>query len=235
MAKKSKKERLEAQRRRRRRKRRAPWEALTDKGWERALREKFNTSSAAGRYFSGWLDDNADALDLDWARAALQLLHCCDADDGALAIYDRRLAAAPPCALIEFEVGQFASDVEGDLLRAKRHLRTAEALAPQLAVIHYALGQLYHRLGAAERAVSAFRRAAERAGEDEPEIAARASFNVGASLANAGRAEEAIPLFERALERMPGYPEALQALMQLSHPNALAELRRRFKALMESP
>jgi len=72
-------------------------------------------------------------------------------------------------------------------------------------------------------------------GVDESEIAARASFNVGASLVNAGRAEEAIPLFERALERMPGYPEALQALMQLSHPNALAELRRRFKALMESP
>jgi len=238
VARKSKKERLAAQRQRRRKKRRqrrAPWEALTDEGWERTLREKLDAPAALERYFSGWLDDHVEALDLDWARATLHLLHCCDDDDGALAIYDQRLADAPRCALVEYEVGQFASDVEGDLLRAKRHLLAAVALAPQLAAIHYALGQLYHRLGAAERAVSAFHRAAALAGDDEAEIAARASFNVGASLANAGRAEEAIPLFEHALERMPDYPEALQALTQLSRPGALAELRRRFKALMEGP
>jgi len=75
----------------------------------------------------------------------------------------------------------------------------------------------------------------ECAGEDEPEVAARAGFNVGASLANAGRNEDAILCFERALERMPDYPEALHALTALSLPGALERLQRQFKALMEQP
>lgn len=236
--KKSKKERLKAQRRRRRRKqrqRRAPWEALTDEGWEGALRAELDKPASLGHYFSGWLDGHAAALDLDWARAALRLVYAEDEEDGALTLYDRHLADAPPCALIEYEIGHLAWEVEGDLLRSKRHLLAAEALAPQLACIHYDLGQLYHRLGAATRSVGAFRKVVELAGDDEAEITARASFNVGAFLVNAGGRGEALPWMERALERMPDYPEAQMALVQLSPKGAIDWLLERSKALAEKP
>jgi len=129
-------------------------------------------------------------------------------------IYEEALCTYPPCAWVEATMGDVCLLILGRLHRARRHYQAAVALEPELANAHYELGLVYHALGLFERAAGEFKTAAQLAGgrEDEREVAARASFNLGSYQWNLGECAISKQLIRKALEYMPDYPEAQASL-----------------------
>jgi tetratricopeptide (TPR) repeat protein len=139
----------------------------------------------------------------------------CD-EERSVELYDRGLSRYPPWALVEYEVGYARFRGLGQLNETKRHYKKAAELSPDVAIIHYELGQLYHVLGLTDLSEEEFKAAAEHAThEEENEIGARALFNVGASLINKGENKDGERFARKAVERMPDYPEAQAALRDL--------------------
>ena len=200
---------------------------LTPDNWRARLVASYDYSPTLATHMERWLADHRGEVGLDWAQDVTRLQHYNDhLKPGGGGLYDKHLSDAPSSAGVEWDAGMYHFNVSGDLLAAKRHLGAAATLAPEVLTVHYHLGLIYHLLGAAERAEQSYRAAIAATTLGEEEFAARASYNVAAALLNTGRREEALTHLRRALELMPDYPQAQQALELLTNDSTLGVTRR---------
>ncbi len=94
-----------------------------------------------------------------------------------------------------------------DAAAAAAFFEAAIALRPDIADLHYNLGNALTRLGRTEEAVAAYRRAATYRPDLLP-----IHNNLGIALQSLGRCEEAVDAFQRALTLAPGGPELYRNL-----------------------
>ncbi|MFQ6057665.1 MAG: tetratricopeptide repeat protein [Anaerolineae bacterium] len=192
-------------------------EGITAENWQEKAKETIVEPRALAENFAAYVDANADKLGPKWAALLMTFQDYLWEDaERVVALYEQGLAAYPPCHFVEANMGDVYFQYFGQINRAKRHYKAAAALGPDLALAHYSLGQVYHLLGIFDRAEAEFELAAQCAGEDENEVAARSLYNVGAFHINRGAYEEGERYIRRALALLPDYPQAQEALRQLT-------------------
>jgi len=192
-------------------------EGITAENWREKVKKAITEPRAMAENFAAYVDANADELGPEWAALLMAFQDVLWEDaERVVALYEQGLAAYPPCHFVEANMGDVYLQYFGQINRAKRHYKAAAALGPNLALTHYDLGQVYHLLGLFDRAEAEFELAARCAGEDENEVAARSLYNVGVFHINRGEHLEGERYIRRALALMPDYPQAQEALRQLT-------------------
>jgi arylsulfatase A-like enzyme/tetratricopeptide (TPR) repeat protein len=120
----------------------------------------------------------------------------------ALATFSRARAADPTSAMVLVNTAT-VHIMSGDLQAARQTLDAALGLDPRVAKAHNELGVIAARGGRWDEAIEHWRRAAELDPSDYQTL-----FNLGATLRDRGRAEEARPYLEAYLQAAPPALEA---------------------------
>lgn len=189
---------------------------ITAENWQDLVKAEIAWPKNAAQYFAAYVDKHADQLGPEWAVHFLEFMENTWHDaERLLEIYEQELFRYPPCYIVEANVADAYFHYFGWINRAKKKYRKAVALAPDLAIGHYNLGQIYHLLGLFDRSLQEFELVVRYAGDDENEVAARSTFNIGVFKSQRGDNREARHCVERALELMPDYPQAREALRML--------------------
>ncbi len=190
---------------------------ITAENWKDQVKAEIAQPKSVAQNFAAYVDEHADQLGPEWAAHFLDFMENAWEDaERLIEIYEQELSRYPFCYIIEANVADAYRDYFGWMNRAKKKYREATALAPDLAIGHYGLGQIYHQLGLFDRSLQEFELAARYAGHDEKELAARSTFNIGAFKSQRGNNKEAKRYIEKALELMPDYPQAKEALHKLN-------------------
>lgn len=159
----------------------------------------------------------AERLGPDWAAALHGFVQSLQGQKPHPSIwYDKVFSTYPGCAYVELCMGDHHHYWSGSFHRARHHYEAASELDPGLALAHFDRGLLYQLLGVPERVVETMQRALDTAGEDESQLRARALFEMATVHALADQTRQAKELCEAALALWPEFPEATEALEQLS-------------------
>lgn len=192
---------------------------ITAENWKDLVKAEIAQPESVAQNFAAYVDEHADQLGPEWAARFLDFMENTWQDaERLIEIYEQELSRYPPCYIVEVNVADAYRHYFGWMNRAKKKYREAVALAPDLAGGHYDLGQIYHLLGLFDRSLQEFELAARYIGDDEKELAARSAFNIGVFKSRRGNNKEAKRYIERALELMPDYPQAREALRMLNRP-----------------
>lgn len=198
---------------------------ISAENWKDLVKAEIARPKSVAQNFAAYVDEHADQLGPEWAAHFLEFMENTWEDaERLIEIYEQELSRYPPCYIVEANVADAYRHYFGWMNRAKKKYREATALAPDLAIGHYDLGQIYHLLGLFDRSRQEFELAVHHAGDDENELAARSIFNIGIFKSRGGNNREARRYIERALELMPDYPQAREALRMLNRRR-----HRRFK------
>ena len=190
---------------------------ITAENWKDLVKAEIAQPKTVAQNFAAYVDEHANQLGPEWAAHFLDFMENTWQDaERLIEIYEQELSRYPPCYIVEANVADAYRHYFGWMNRAKRKYREAVALAPDLAIGHYDLGQVYHLLGLFDRSLQEFELAVRYAGDDENELAARSTFNIGIFKSRSGDYREAKRYIERALELMPDYPQAKEALRMLN-------------------
>ena len=88
--------------------------------------------------------------------------------------------------------------------KAAEAYKKALALKPDDAALYNQLGNVYGAEGKIPEATEALTKAAQL----DPQMAAKAYYNLGANLVNTGKSDEAADFFKKAIEADPNYADA---------------------------
>jgi tetratricopeptide (TPR) repeat protein len=198
---------------------------ITAENWKDLVKAEIADPKSVAQDFAAYVNEHADQLGPEWAAHFLDFMENTWEDaERLIEIYEQEVSRYPLCYIVEVNIADAYQHYFGWMNRAKKKYREAAALAPDLAIGHYDLGQIYYRLGLFDRSRQEFELAAHYAGDDENELAARSNFNIGIFKSQSGNNKEAKRYIEKALDLMPDYPQAREALRVLNR-----EHRRRFR------
>jgi tetratricopeptide (TPR) repeat protein len=189
---------------------------ITAENWKDLVKAEITQPKSVAQDFAAYVNEHADQLGPEWAAHFLDFMDNTWEDaERLIEIYEQELSRYPPCYIVEANVADAYRHYFGWMNQAKKKYREATALAPDVAIGHYDLGQIYHLLGLFDRSLQEFELAVRYAGDDENELAARSTFNIGIFKSRSGNNKEAKRYIERAVELMPAYPQAEEALRML--------------------
>lgn len=192
-------------------------EEITESSWRVCVERCTGHSTSWQASLVRTMDAHGDDLGPRWATLIIALL-AAEWDEESREEYLRRLRSYPPSSYVACDAGHLCYLEQGKQLQGKRHYLEAVRLDPLVADPYHSLGLVYHGLGAFGRAAEHFQSAVDCAGDDEfdRQVAARSLFNLGVYRVNLARDRRGAKKFlERALEKMPDYPEAQQVLDDL--------------------
>jgi tetratricopeptide (TPR) repeat protein len=186
--------------------------------WDQLALEWFASDEPERSELTKYMAAHARRLGVPWARELLRLnvfIHGGD-DPQTMAHYDRAFGRYPRCALLEMWVADAVFRYAGDFWRARQMYLYAAEQIPDHFKPCQELGFLSYLVGDFPGALTWYQQAAERVGDDEPEMGARILYNRGLMrYIVEGDKKAAVADLKEALKRFPDYPEARYALRRL--------------------
>jgi tetratricopeptide (TPR) repeat protein len=104
----------------------------------------------------------------------------------------------------QWAMSQPATQRNATLEKAAEAYKKALALKPDDAALYNQLGNVYGAEGKVPEATEALTKAAQL----DPQMAAKAYYNLGANLVNTGKSDEAADFFKKAIDADPNYADA---------------------------
>lgn len=152
----------------------------------KALNDEFNAGKTA-------------AQAKDYATAEQHFQKAGEIDPAQIAIW-----AALGDAEYQWGMSQPATQRNATLDKAAEAYKKALALKPDDAALYNQLGNVYGAEGKIPEATEALTKAAQL----DPQMAAKAYYNLGANLVNTGKSDEAADFFKKAIDADPTYADA---------------------------